>query len=200
MTALQYFPSAPSFLPMFDAHYSPLLGVRRAGFRRIFELLERELRRSYLIVETGCARTAANWSGDGQSTLMWDHFVRTHSGSVCTVDRDQQACQLCNALVSDQTRIVCMDSVQFLWNFTPKQPVALLYQDAFDLDPKNPHPAALHHLKELCAAMHMLQKGTIVVVDDNLPNGPGKGTYVAQFMANLGIEPVINDLQMAWII
>ena len=44
-----------SFLPIYDQHYAPLLGKRRAGFRRIFELLEQKLQPSYLIVETGCA-------------------------------------------------------------------------------------------------------------------------------------------------
>jgi hypothetical protein len=201
MTALQhFFPPEVSFLPIFDAHYFPLLGNRRDGFRRIFELLEDKLQKTYLIVETGCARAGGNWKGDGQSTLMWDHFVRTHSGSVVTVDRDLAACKMCNELVSSQTRICCMDSIQFLWDFNPRQPIDLLYQDSFDLDMKNPHPAALHHLKELCAAMHNLRKGTIIAIDDNLPSGPGKGNYVAQFMDNLGLAPVLEGLQMAWII
>ena len=130
---------------------------------------------------------------------MWDHFVRTHKGEVCTCDLDPQACQMTQSHVSQSTHIWNMDSVKFLWHFVPPQPIDLLYLDSFDLDLKNPHPSALHHLKELCAIIPKLRKGTLIVVDDNFPNGPGKGAYVAQFMANLGNPPVINDYQMAWV-
>ena len=189
-----------SFLPIFDAHYSPRLGKRRGGFRRIFELLERKRKRDYLIVETGCARWAGNWAGDGQSTLMWDHFVRTHSGAVYTVDLNPKHCLLCQSLVSAATRICCMDSVQFLWQFSAPQPIDLLYLDSFDLDVKDPHPSAMHHVKELCAVIGKLEKGTIIAVDDNFPQGPGKGMYLAQFLQNIGVQPVLNDYQMAWVL
>jgi hypothetical protein len=189
-----------SFLPIYDQHYARLLGKRRAGFRRIFEILEQKLQSSYLIIETGCARWEGNWEGDGQSTLMWDHFVRTFKGDVCTVDLDPKACKMAQSHVSQSTHIWNMDSVKFLWHFQPPQPIDLLYLDSFDLDLKNPHPSALHHIKELCAIMPKLRKGTLVAVDDNFPNGPGKGVYVAEFMANIGVPLVINDYQLAWIL
>jgi hypothetical protein len=189
-----------SFLPTYDQRYAPVLGKRMRSFRRMFEILEQKNPKDYLILETGCARWRGAWEGDGQSTLLWDLFVNTHSGRVISVDIDGTACRMAQSQVSARTVVHCSDSVAFLARQTFDRPVDLLYLDSFDLDLQNPHRSSLHHLMELTAAMPLLHKGTLVVVDDNLHNGPGKGMYVNEYMRHLGISPIILDYQIGWIL
>jgi hypothetical protein len=192
--------TATSFLPIYDQRYGPLLDKRSRAFRRMFEILEQKEPKDYLIVETGCARWQGNWAGDGQSTLLWDLFVNTHTGRVFSVDIDGNACRMAQSQVSANTTVCCSDSVAFLARTKFDRPVDLLYLDSFDLDVRNPHPSSLHHLMELTAIMPQLRKGTLVVVDDNLPNGPGKGMYVNTFFRHLGVSPIILDYQLAWVL
>jgi hypothetical protein len=64
----------------------------------------------------------------------------------------------------------------------------------------------LHHVKELCAAIDKLQKGSIVVVDDHnaFPDIPdakiGKGNYVKEFMDNIGATLLFEDYQIGWVL
>ena len=137
------------------------------------------------------------WGGDGQSTVLFDRFVSVHGGSVVSVDKDPAACALAARLVSDRTRVVCGDSVEFLWRYRPERAIGLLYLDSFDLDWDAPHPSSLHHLKELCAALPRLEPGCMVVVDDNHA-GRGKGQYVRQFMLEIGAALLFDDYQIGW--
>ncbi len=57
----------------------------------------------------------------------------------------------------------------------------------------------LHHMKELCAIIGKLSKGTIIAVDDNTAKS-GKGGYIADFMKDLGYKKVIDEYQIAWIL
>ena len=208
-----------SFLPVFDAEYAGRLGIRAETFRRMFELLEEMGKSEYSIVETGCARTEGNWQGDGQSTLLFDRFVNHWGGRVQTVDIDADSCKRLRAQVSDKVGIHCSDSVRHLGNLAREGKLAidLLYLDSFDLEWRNPHPSSLHHLLELCAAMPLLARGTLVVVDDsprqwavavkdnkaNLVQDcgiGGKGGYVAEYFSRIGCEPVIQGYQHGWII
>jgi len=83
-----------------------------------------------------------------------------------------------------------------------------LYLDSYDFDPKNPIPSQKHHLKELCASMKNLRKGSIVVVDDNA-NTPefewftkiaqgGKAGFVKDFFKSIGVEPLLDEYQIVW--
>lgn len=80
-----------TFFEQFEAQWAPRLGRRRATFRRAFEFLAAKQQATYSIVETGCARTAESWEGDGQSTLLFDRFVNALGGSVLSVDIDPAA-------------------------------------------------------------------------------------------------------------
>jgi len=207
-----------SFLPVFDAEFAERLGVRGESMRRVFELLEAVPRPAYTIVETGCARVADNWRGDGQSTILFDRFVNHWDGSVLSVDIDAQACDALRGRVSGKVSVACLDSVVFLRELLRHDQlrIDLLYLDSYDLDWRNPHPSALHHLHELCAIMPLLRSGCLVVVDDaprNLAMAPfkgkktivrdhgvaGKGTYVAEFFARLGCSPAVEGYQHGWV-
>jgi hypothetical protein len=79
--------------------------------------------------------------------------------------------------------------------------IDLLYLDSYDVDWNDPHPSALHHLMELCAAMPGLQSGSLVVVDDHLDfdNRPGKSKYIVPFMAAIGARKLFEAYQVGWV-
>ena len=91
----------------------------------------------------------------------------------------------------------------------PRNKIDFLYLDSFDLDPNNPTPSQVHHIKELCACMKNISKGTIIAVDDHL-NTPefdqyrstlvqgGKARYVEDFMNDIGAELLHDGYQIVW--
>ena len=200
----------------------PKLGFRSNGFARIFEHLD-SFDRPVGIVETGCTRNADNWSGDGGSTRLFDHYAETHPGSVVySVDLDAKATELCRSLVSDRVRIHTGDSVKFLQGLADRRPtdlpfVDLLYLDSFDVNFNDTSPSALHHIKELIASSPFIRADTLVVVDDCVVAlfavrsvdgsmsvvGParidGKGRYVADYARHVGAEQLMNGYQCGWV-
>ena len=68
----------------------------------------------------------------------------------------------------------------------------------FDVDFRNPHVSALHHLKELTTVYSKLKPGCLIVVDDN-HNGLGKGQYVADFLSNVNDRLYFNEYQIGYI-
>ena len=202
---------AASFLPIYDREYAPLLAQRAEGFRAVLARVEYVARYHGgnavhpMIVETGSVRVRDNWAGDGQSTRLFDAYVRHHHGRCLTVDIDPSASALVRELCSDATEATTGDSVSFLAELSASlgaRRIDLLYLDSFDLDPADARPSAFHHMKELTAAWRSLGPGTVVAVDDNpvLPDGRriGKAMYVAQFFDDLGIAPFHTGYQLAW--
>lgn len=206
-TALQF-----PFLATFDEHFAPLLECRAASFRVLFEEMERRatLGHTLQIVETGCARQRGNWAGDGQSTVLFDAFVRRYpSCRLDSFDINPESCDIARQLVQERenVRIHCKDAVRGLWSY-PRcssavhiRPIApridVLYLDSFDVDFSNPLPSALHHLKELAAAMGKLAPSAIVVVDDNL-EGRGKGTFVREMLDTIGGQCCFDGYQLVY--
>jgi len=215
-------PSAPAFWTFFDKEAGPQLGRREKTFRHMFQFLD-AINGPVTIVETGCARIADNWLGDGQSTVLFDRYV-THRDStsiVHSVDISEDAVKQARALVSDRAKVTKEDSVVFLTQLAEQfaregKTIDLLYLDSFDLDWVHWYPSAIHHLKELCATMRVIRKDTLVAVDDcpleasfvpNLQNqaeivqGPfvgGKGRLVAEFASGCGAKTVFASYQAAW--
>jgi len=163
---------SPEFWSWFGDIASPKPAHRTETFRKIFTYLDR-FERPIWIIETGCVRQRDNWAGDGQSTILFDKYSESHSGSVVfSVDRDPQATALCRSLVSDRVRIHTDDSIAWLKSLTDDPPaelryVDLLYLDSYDVDFDDPLPSAIHHLKELVAIAPLLSAGTLVAVDDS---------------------------------
>lgn len=190
-----------SFLTVFDEKYAGKLGKRKNTFRKIFSVLEEKRKDFYYIVETGCARTNDNFSGDGMSTVLFDMFVNYYDGKVLSIDINAQHCEFAKSLVSNKTKVVCSDSVEYLWmtEAGSGKSMDLLYLDSYDIDFNKPHESALHHMKELCAISCKLESGTLVVVDDNTSKS-GKGMYVASLLDGLGYKRFINDYQIGWIV
>jgi len=210
-----------SFLQQFDSAWGPKLALRRRTFRAMFEYLIARRPSGHLIVETGCARNADNWGGDGQSTFLFDRFVTEYNGQALSVDINAAACAYARSIVSPRTEVRTEDSVPFLARLARELPqsrreIDLLYLDSFDWVPDNPVPSAVHHLKELCAIAPALTPGALVVIDDSfrllmgIPSEnkeymsydlgiDGKAKFVAQYFQQVGARMVFEGYQCGWV-
>ncbi len=165
-----------SFYKFFD-EISPKLGVRQYSFSKIFNYLD-NLPDPIIIVETGCLRIKNNFSGDGQSTLLFDKYTQSRGkgSKVYTVDINPEATKICSEIVSKDVSITTGDSVRYLNTlsndfFDKEIEVSFFYLDSFDLEWRSPYQSCAHHLKELVSIKKILKKDTLVVVDDSPISG-----------------------------
>lgn len=185
---------------------------RASSLSIVFELLDQKEDKNFLIVETGCMRADHGQlalGDDGASTYIFDDFINYYDGEVVSVDINPNNVAHAQSMVSDRTTVYCSDSVEFLWNIPAKKKIDFLYLDSYDFEPNNPVPSQKHHLKELCAVMKNLKKGTIICVDDHLntPNFDqyratlaqgGKATFIEDFMNDIGAELLHDGYQIIW--
>jgi hypothetical protein len=185
-------------LAFFDQHFAPKLAGRGPTMRAVFvEMLTREHPR---IIETGSLRRAGNWRGDGQSTLVWDLLARDIGAHVTSIDIDANVIATAGAATT-HIRYIHDDSIATLRNQSGS--VDLLYLDSFDVDPKNPMPAAMHQMFEFTAAVHLLTPRTIVLLDDCMThedgNIVGKGMLLTRYLRHVGAQIFAQGaLQIAW--
>ena len=154
---------------------SSKLENRETAFKKIFKYLDSQPT-PIIIVETGCLRKHNNFL-DGQSTLLFDKYTlfRGNNSKVYTVDISSKSTQVCSEVVSRNVDITTEDSVFYLNKLSnkflkSKTKVSMFYLDSFDLDWRYPFPSAAHHLKEVAAITKILDKNTLVVVDDSPAN------------------------------
>jgi hypothetical protein len=210
------------FWNFFNQEAAGPLGVREKTFRKIFEYLD-QISHPLIIVETGCARSPGNWQGDGQSTVLFDKYIslRDAESVVYSVDISPNAIARAKQSVSPRVQFTQDDSVKFLKQLAGRladesKTIDMLYLDSFDLDWVYWYPSAVHHLKELCAAMRSIRKDTLVAVDDSPLDGPfitqspsqlhfvsaptvgGKGRLVAEFATACGAKLEFSEYQAAW--
>ena len=153
--------------------------------------------------------TTINSNGISIATSSNSIAYSVFDGEVLSVDIKQANVDYANKLTSERTSVYCQDSVEFLWGLSEKEKIDLLYLDSYDFEADNPIPSQLHHVKELCAVMKNLKKGTIIVVDDHL-NTPefeslrstfakgGKAAFVENFMDSIGAECLHDGYQIVW--
>ena len=207
---------------------SSKLGVREIAFKKIFKYLD-SLPNPIIIVETGCLRKKDNFL-DGQSTLLFDKYTlsRGENSKVYTVDINPECTKVCKEMVSKNVEVTTNDSVRYLNNLCSnflknQKKVSMFYLDSFDVDWRYPYPSAAHHLKELVAINRILNKNTLVVVDDSpavgnltqsenepnetwevlsapspLPTIGGKGFLVHEYAAHVGAKVLFSHYQTAW--
>ena len=174
------------------------LGPRRGAFRFIVNYLSK-LEEQFCIVETGTARARDNWEGDGQSTLIWDWFIK-ESGLKCdafSVDISKENCYASSSQVGN-VNVVCSDSVIFLNKFTKKKEIKLLFLDSWDWTQEGNLSSAFHHLAELCTVFSSLPRGCLVAVDDCHGENQGKHWLVEDFFLKMGIMPSYNGYISVW--
>ena len=213
------------FYKWFDA-IATKLGEREISFRKIFRYLD-ALPTPIVIVETGCLRVKDNFL-DGQSTLIFDKYTlsRGEKSKVYTVDINPNSTKVCKQVVSNNVEVTTNDSVRYLNNLSSnflknKTKVSMFYLDSFDIDWRYTYPSAIHHLKELASITRLLNKETLVVVDDSpafgnltqseneskptwkILNSPapsigGKGFLVHEYAKHVGAKVVFSHYQAAW--
>ena len=185
---------------------------RATSLEIVFELLDQKENKNFLIVETGCMRADHGrlaLGDDGASTYVFDDFINFYDGEVISVDINQNNVDHARSMTSDRTSVYCRDSVEFLWELEERNKIDFLYLDSYDFEPDNPVPSQLHHIKELCAVMKNLKKGTLIAVDDHLntPNFDeyrstlaqgGKARFVEDFMKNIDAELLHDGYQIVW--
>jgi hypothetical protein len=146
-------------------------------------------------------RVPGNWSGDGQSTFMFDSFVEESCGTVISIDVTVESLETARRACGSNTQLIWNDSVSALNALSGliKRPVSLLYLDSFDFNEKAPLPSAVHHAMELMAARGLLGAGTVVAIDDYAIGGRGgKAMIVDQYFDALGIPPLYQGYQKVW--
>jgi hypothetical protein len=213
---------SPEFWSFFDGEAAPKLALRANTFRKMFEHLDR-FDRPVHVIETGCARFRDDWSGEGQSTILFDKYVHCHDAQskFHSVDINKAAIDHARTFIGPKTALTSDDSVKYLARLTDDflaggRTADLVYLDAHDLDWHYWYPSAAHHLMELCSVLRILRKDTLVVVDDcaisaHFVRGPnnsinftsppvigGKGRLVAEFAARMGAKVEFSDYQAGW--
>lgn len=154
-----------------------------------------------LIIETGTAWHRDNWSGQGQSTLIWDWVLSQRPGMHClSIDLSQEHIDS----ASSQTKFVdylLSDSVRALNEMGRGllSECRLLYLDSFDWHEDLDLESAFHHMAELACVWPLLPSGCMIAVDDRHGAMRGKHWLVEAFLKKLGIEPVFIDYQIGWI-
>jgi len=205
---------------------SSKLGNREVSFRKIFKYLESQPD-PIIIVETGCLRVKDNFL-DGQSTLLFDKYTtsRKKGSKVYTVDINPNSTKICKEVVSSNVEVSTDDSVHYLNTLSnnflkSKTKVSMFYLDSFDVDWRYTYPSAAHHLKELTSIIRLLDKETLVVVDDSpafgnltqtdsdssqtwkildspAPSIGGKGFLVHEYARHVGAKVFFSHYQTAW--
>ena len=215
-----------TFYKWFDS-ISKKLGVRETSFKKIFKYLDSQPT-PIIIVETGCLRKKDNFL-DGQSTLLFDKYTlaRGENSKIYTVDINPESTKICKEVVSKNVEITTGDSVGYLNNISKKflenkSKISMFYLDSFDLDWRNKFPSASLHMKELAAISKLLDKNTLVVVDDSPANANveqdeknpsnwkvisdpappptigGKGYLVHEYACHVGASLVFSHYVSAW--
>tara|TARA_B100001939_G_scaffold348219_1_gene374309 strand:- start:9439 stop:10053 length:615 start_codon:yes stop_codon:yes gene_type:complete len=183
------------------------LGKRAKGFEYIFNFLKEETVEP-VIIETGTYRIADNYEGDGCSTLLFDKYVECFGGEFHSIDIDPNACKMASENTT-YTNVRQGDSIKILgeiatFYYQLNKEVDLLYLDSFNIpndEFKNDTISAVHHLKELFVARHIINSDTLVVVDDNIildGHLRGKGRLIYEMMKAVGNEPVYTGYQLMW--
>jgi len=181
----------------FDVEFERHLGnTRRWGaFRTIIaDLIARG--RPVNIVETGCAREPNNWGGDGQSTLLWDWLLDKVGGTGLSMDISADNCKAAASQVK-HFKVACVDSVVGLRTMVEPETVDFLYLDSYDLTETIDSPT--HHLAELAAVYARLPSGCLIAVDDCVSEQHGKHRFVRDFLARLGVHPLLRGYVTIWV-
>lgn len=192
-----------SFMEVFERSFAPRLGIRVEGFRQIFSNLQTHNPR---IVETGCLRLLNNWSGDGQSTFMFDLFAQKYDGEVYSIDSSFESVSIAQSVISGRTVVIQGNGAEVIHNglYLGGAKIDLLYLDSFDaFRDVSEVPGPIHYLTEFCAAWPQLTKGSIIAIDDYASpgtngNGINKGLGVDRFLSLVKAEVLFDGYQKIW--
>ena len=209
-----------NFFKWFETVLSKL-DKRSISFKKIIDYLETQ-QGPLIILETGCLRKPESYSGDGQSTLIFDKYLqyRNDNSKLFSVDINPANVEICKGIVSNKVHIEAEDSVKFISKMDKylknNEKISLLYLDSFDVNWLYPFESSAHHLKELTASIPYINKNTLLVVDDapismqgyrdeknnfklikNTTVG-GKGYLIHEYAQSIGAEFYFSHYQLAY--
>ena len=147
------------------------------------------------ILETGCAREVDNWSGDGQSTRVWDWILQRTGGFGVSYDINEKAVAYARSKVTKMD-VRCVDSIVGLREFQHAELLDLLYLDSYDLTDGIESPT--HHLAELAAIYPRLPSGCLIAVDDCKSAARGKHRFVRDWLASMGVPEALDSYVTIW--
>jgi hypothetical protein len=183
-------------LAEFDRSFRSKLGEERRwpAFKTIaYYLLAKQ--EAVHIAETGCARKADNWNGDGQSTQVWNWIIERTGGSLVSFDIDPKAVAYAKS-VAPLADVHCIDSVQGLRMIPNPERLDFLYLDSYDVTDGIDSPT--HHLAELTSIYPRLKSGCLIAVDDCKANGNGKDRFVRDWLHIIGVMPLLESYVTIW--
>lgn len=205
-----------NFLEKFDNEYYELLkgnatrkkmetypnfAQRSDPFRQIFSILENKHKDFYNIVETGTIRKLGNWN-DGQSSLLFQEFLKCHNGFLKSVDINTNSCEIARTILDSRyCHVTCDDSINFLSSIDVSE-IDLFFLDSYDVKFKNDNDSAEHHLKEFKIIEPNLTNGTIIAIDDNTyfdRKRSGKGRKIFEYLQEKNIHPVYDGYILIYI-
>ena len=194
-------PKRCEFFQVFEDRFRPNLLQRKETFTKLFSELVLAETETFHIVETACLRKTTDW-GAGQSTVLFDLFVRSFGGRVTSIDITPEHFRLARSTTSDATTVIESDSVAYLQQYAAEHPrsIDLLYLDSRDIDWDRPESSAEHHLRDLLAAWPALKRGALIVVDDHFKDGQiGKSKLVVDYLATVpGATQIFESYQIGW--
>lgn len=173
-----------------------------------------------VIVETGSSAWGTN------SSLLFDSYVNSFGGEFSSVDIRLQPMLMLSKKCTPQSQFYCNDSVDFLKKIKESSKsgfkVDLLYLDSWDVVWSRPEASGLHGLAELLACLDLMQKGSLLLVDDtpydssyfsgsasdlsdfkshhlNYGIYPGKGAYIKSILSSMGRgKEIMHNYQLLW--
>ena len=181
----------------------PGLGQRISGFATMFDLVLKNRRSEYHVIETGTCRDPGNWK-DGQSAVIFTAFVAAMGGWVRSVDINSDACERARGHIdSDRFSVHCSDSVTWLAQQADLDQVDLFYLDSYDVKWQDDQASAEHHLREFQTIEPYLRPGTVVGIDDNARfasdgRRTGKGRRIVEYLESKKIFPVYDHYQIIY--
>lgn len=102
--------------------------------------------------------------------LILAGLVNEFNGEMSSVDLNCRSCENSEKIFKEvypniRYTTICDDSLNFLKNppFIPN----ILHLDSYDFDLLNPFPSALHAWKEFKTIENKMEKGSIIIIDDN---------------------------------
>lgn len=149
------------------------------------------------IVETGSVRKTENWSGDGQSTILWGWISKKTGGSITTFDISKEAIDLAKSLPWD-INAVQEDSIVGLRRLEKPEDIDLLYLDSCDYSNDSIDSPA-HNLAELTSIYPRLKSGCLIAIDDCFSPLAGKHKFSIQFLFSIGVIPMVTSYVTVWV-
>lgn len=188
-----------NILEEFEKEFGPKLKLSQRWSSLCYMMGELEkLGRPVRIGETGCAREADNWNGDGQSTLIWDWVIEKLGGEAWSVDLDPKAVEYARSKCK-HVKIFEGDSILFLQRYPiMTEKLDLLYFDSYDWNEQLHWKSSFHHMAEVSIAFMNLPQNAMLAIDDCHGEYMGKHAVVKRCFDGLGLDPSHQGYVTIW--